>query len=141
LSNEVAELFALAGLYGIQTSYDDIAGRRVEAAPESLLAALAALKAPVEEMGEVPEALAARREELSSRLLEPVVVAWEGRPPALDLRLRPGESKLACHLDLEGGSGWRGRSMRQICRQPATAAVAWSGGSRSPSRSPSAITA
>jgi 4-alpha-glucanotransferase len=101
--HQAQELLELARLYNIQASYHDVSGRLVEAAPESLLAALAALNAPVESMGDVGEALAARREELAQRLLEPVVVAWEGRPPAIELRLRPGEDTLACHLDLEGG--------------------------------------
>jgi 4-alpha-glucanotransferase len=107
------ELRELARLYGVQTAYHDALGQYREATPESLLAVLAALDTSVEGMGDVPEALCARREELALRLVEPVVVAWEGGPLDLDLHwdLRPqaGDgSALACHIDLEDGGrrGW-----------------------------------
>ncbi|HEV7515004.1 MAG TPA: 4-alpha-glucanotransferase, partial [Thermoanaerobaculia bacterium] len=107
--NRENDLQELAHLYGIETAYQDAMGQRREAAPEALLAILAALDAPVEGMVDVGEALGARREEFAERLLEPVVVAWEGGPLALDLRLgREDGSSLACHVDLEDGGrrGW-----------------------------------
>jgi len=98
------DLKELAGLYGVQTAYHDALGQYREATPEALFAILAALDAPVEGMAEVPEALAARREELRSRLLEPVVVAWDGGPLEVALRLGPEEGgALSCHVDLEDG--------------------------------------
>jgi 4-alpha-glucanotransferase len=97
-------------MYRIQTSYQDAMGKHVEAQPESLLAVLTALGAPVDGMGDVAEALQARREELDERLTEPVVVAWDGHAREIDVRLRGGNgnSSLACHLDLENGErrGW-----------------------------------
>lgn len=103
------DLHALAGLYGVQTSYWDAMGRFIEASPESLLAVLRALEAPVETMADIPEALRERRQELAERVLEPVVVAWDGHSRGIDLRLGSGaRGSLACHLDLEGGErrGW-----------------------------------
>jgi 4-alpha-glucanotransferase len=106
---ELAELRELADLHGVQLSYHDIAGRRVEASPESLLAVASALGDPLDDMADVAEALAARRAELGERLIEPVLVAWDGRLADVPLRLpaAPGSSEphgaLACHLDLEGG--------------------------------------
>jgi 4-alpha-glucanotransferase len=98
------DLRELARLYGVQIAYQDAMGQHREASPESLLAVLAALDAPVEGMGDVLEALLARREELAASLLEPVVVAWEGGPLALDLRLGSEDgSSIACHVDLEDG--------------------------------------
>jgi len=107
LANEHEDLFTLAGTYGVQASYHDAMGRFVQASPDSLLAVLRALEAPLDGPEDVAEALQERREELASRLIEPVIVAWDGRVPAIDLRL--GDSgTLACHLDLEGGErrGW-----------------------------------
>jgi 4-alpha-glucanotransferase len=95
-------------MYQVQTSYQDAGGKHVEASPESLLAVLTALGAPVDGPGDVAEALSARREELDERLFEPVVVAWDGHAGGIDLRLRGGNGSLACHLDLENGErrGW-----------------------------------
>jgi 4-alpha-glucanotransferase len=106
LANEHDDLLALAGLYGVQTSYHDAFGRFVQPGPESLLGVLRALEA-IEEPGDVSEALQARREELAERAVEPVVVAWDGHAPAITLRFGSSGS-LACHLDLEGGErrGW-----------------------------------
>lgn len=118
MASEIDDLKTLARLYGVQTSYWDALGHHVEASPESLLAALAAmnaLEAPLEGPGDVAEALQARSEELAGRLIEPVVVAWDGQVPAIELR--PGDDRgdrssargaVGCHLDLEGGErrGW-----------------------------------
>ena len=106
------DLKTLAQLYGVQTSYQDAMGNHVEAGPESLLGVLRALEAEVESLADIPEALRARRSELAARVLEPVVVAWDGHAREIELRLgdRPGNGRgsLACHLDLEGGErrGW-----------------------------------
>jgi len=117
---EHRELRELALLYGVQPAYFDVAGHHVEASAESLLAVASALAGPFEGMDDVTEALAARREELESRLIEPVLVAWDGRLPEIELRC-PREmanggggasggggaggdgGALVCHLDLENG--------------------------------------
>ena len=126
MSQELADLRELAALYGVQASYHDIGGRLVEAAPESLLAVVSALAGPLDGMGEVAEALAARRAELDTRLIEPVLVAWDGLLAEVSLRLPAGGAgdigggggggrgdggaadgsgsrSVACHLDLESG--------------------------------------
>jgi 4-alpha-glucanotransferase len=115
MSSEREDLLTLARLYGVQTSYHDIRGNHIEASPESLLGVLRALQAPIEDFGDIPEALEARREELASRIVEPVVVAWDGHVQA-GIEVRAGaflngtgtRGSLACHLDLEGGErrGW-----------------------------------
>jgi 4-alpha-glucanotransferase len=103
LPTEHDDLLTLARLYGVQTSYHDAMGRWVEAGPESLLGVLQALRAPVDGLQDVPAALRERREELSRRLAEPVVVAWDGHAPAIELRPGAGGGAIAYHLDLEGG--------------------------------------
>ncbi|MFL6258549.1 MAG: 4-alpha-glucanotransferase [Thermoanaerobaculia bacterium] len=103
MANEREDLATLAHLHGIQTSYDDAMGRYVEAGPDSLLAVLRALQAPVEEMADVPEALRERREELDRRVIEPVTVAWDGHAPSIELHPAHDSGSVAYHLDLEGG--------------------------------------
>lgn len=103
MPTEREDLLTLARLYGVQSSYHDALGKFVEAGPESLLAALRALQAPVDGMEDVPAALRERREELAGQLLEPVFVAWDGHPPAIELRPGAGDGSLAYHLDLQGG--------------------------------------
>ena len=103
MANEREDLATLAHLHGVQTSYNDAMGNYVEAGPESLLAVLRALQAPVEGMADVPEALRERREELDRRAVEPVTVAWDGHAPSIELYPANGGGSLAYHLDLESG--------------------------------------
>ncbi len=101
----VQSLRQLAQLYGVQTAYYDVTHRRVQASPESLLLALQALGAPIESLEDVPSAYRGRREAIQKRCVEPVVVAWDGEPPALNVRV-PGDwlaASLACTLVSETG--------------------------------------
>jgi 4-alpha-glucanotransferase len=80
-------------------------GERVEAGPEALLAVLRALGAPVTGPDDIEAALAARKQELWSLALEPILVGWEGRLPPLRLCI-PGadlECELTCAIQLENG--------------------------------------
>jgi len=86
LANEREDLLTLARLYGVQTSYRSAMGHQVEAHPESLLGALRE-----------------RREELAGRIIEPVIVAWDGHAPSIELRPGAASGSVAYHLDLEGG--------------------------------------
>jgi 4-alpha-glucanotransferase len=106
LPTEHEDLMTLARMYGIQTDYHDALGRYVVAGPDSLFGTLRALQVPVDDFGDIPEALAERRQELARRLLEPVIVAWDGQVPGIDLRpgdVRGAGGSLAFYLDLEGG--------------------------------------
>ncbi|MEK7847847.1 MAG: 4-alpha-glucanotransferase, partial [Chloroflexota bacterium] len=80
-------LHQLARLYGVQASYHDIAGRRQQASSEALLTVLGALGAPVGSLRDVRRALRQRRQALWQRPVEPVVVAWEGGPVSVEVRL------------------------------------------------------
>ena len=73
------ELLELARLYRIQTSYLDMTKQPRKADPEALLLVLRAIGAGVENFQNVPEALARRKNELSKRRVEPVMVAWDGK--------------------------------------------------------------
>ncbi|MBN1863093.1 MAG: 4-alpha-glucanotransferase [Dehalococcoidales bacterium] len=98
-------LHRLARLYGIQTAYYDVNRRRRQASAESLVAVLRSLGAPMAGLGEVASAWRQRRQELWQQLLEPVVIAWDGAPPLVNLRLPESlaEAPLTCHLELENG--------------------------------------
>jgi 4-alpha-glucanotransferase len=65
----------------VQESYLDVAGKRRHAPAEVLLAMLEALGAPVcfADGTGVPEALALRRRQIAERVVEPVVLAWDGQ--------------------------------------------------------------
>jgi len=91
-------LTQLAGLYGVQTSYVDMENRVIPADPESVLLALQALGSPVRQMGDVAAALKEKKAELQTRGVEPVILAWAGRPPAKSLTL-PTRSKATLVLE------------------------------------------
>jgi 4-alpha-glucanotransferase len=83
-------LHRLARLHGVQTAYHDNEGRRIAASAEALMGALAALRVPVSNGADVPRLLASRERELWERVVEPVVVAWQGGErgaPTFTLRL------------------------------------------------------
>ncbi len=142
MANEREDLLTLARLYGVQTSYQSAMGHHVEASPESLLGALRALQAPVEGIEDVAEALRERREELAGRIIEPVIVAWDGHAPSIELRPGAASGSVAYHLDLEGGSGGpRWRTSRASPRpRPPRGRRTRAGGWRCRSRCRSAIT-
>jgi 4-alpha-glucanotransferase len=106
-----AGLYRLARLYDIQTSYYGVDRRRHAASPESLLAVLRALGAPVASVREVPSA---RREIILARqrqVLEPVTVVTDGKIPAISLCLPVALAEAAgeCRLEMENGEvkEWR----------------------------------
>jgi hypothetical protein len=76
---DAKKLNQLARLYGIQTSYIDMQKQRRDADPEALLLVLRAMGAGVERFDDVGEALKRRQAELQKRVLEPVMVAWDGK--------------------------------------------------------------
>lgn len=102
---DVPGLATLARLYGVQTSFSDVDGRRRLASAEALLGVIRALGAPIETVANVPNALRERRHEVWTRRLEPVIVAWQGRPANVDVRLpaAAGDRRLRCELTFEDG--------------------------------------
>ncbi len=95
----------LARAYGIETEYRDNTGHRQEASGESLLAVLKAFGAPVETGDDVPDARRQWRQSYWRRYLEPVIVAWDGACPPVDLRLPSDQVQgiLQCRITLESG--------------------------------------
>jgi 4-alpha-glucanotransferase len=103
---ELHLLRRLARWYGVQTEYRDISRQVCQASPETLLRTLQAMGAPLGGMGDVPQALRQRRQELWQRATPPVVVAWDGDG---DVRLRlpnsqgNGPARIDCCLTCEDG--------------------------------------
>ncbi|HSJ15007.1 MAG TPA: 4-alpha-glucanotransferase [Longimicrobiales bacterium] len=105
------ELTALARLYGVQTSYEDVGGVRRHATPEALFLTLRALGAPLAAPAAAGEALRAARARLEARVTDPVHVAWGGRLAALHLRVPVRAARTPARLTLRLDSGetrtWR----------------------------------
>jgi 4-alpha-glucanotransferase len=104
--NDRESLATLARSYGVQAVYTDATGRRRVASRESVLATLRQLGAAVERPADASRAL--REHALTSwrRVVEPVVVAWEGRDARVTLRLprRDLPARVAGRLKFEGGA-------------------------------------
>jgi 4-alpha-glucanotransferase len=119
---ERRNLGALAAAYGVQLGYTDIEGRRRTASREALLAVLRSLGAPVEKADDLPGALRERRRARWERVTEPVVVAWEGEPVEIGLRLPSSVStrRLQCRIKLETGEErrqvFRSRDLQVVAR-------------------------
>jgi 4-alpha-glucanotransferase len=98
-------LHRLAALYGVETAYLDVHGRRREASPEGLALILRALGAPIAHVEDIPAALRERHEADWRRIAPPVAVAWDGGPVGIELRLDAAHANASadCSLELESG--------------------------------------
>ena len=100
-------LHRLARLHGVQAAYADGCGVRRRASPDSILALLQALGAPVASARprDVAAATEARVRAVWSRPVEPVLVAWSGRRAGFRLRMPETSGRIAacCRLRLEDG--------------------------------------
>src|SRR4051812_46825073 len=107
--DEVEVLRTLAHSYGLQTQYDDVRGQRCVAPPESLVAVLQSLGAPISKLPDAPLALKARHHELSLACLEPVVLAWDGLATGFPLQLsaRKAEGRFSAQIIEENGQSRR----------------------------------
>ncbi|MDO9334731.1 MAG: 4-alpha-glucanotransferase [Dehalococcoidales bacterium] len=84
---ETGLLLKLAQLYGIQTAYYGSDRKRNPAQAESLLAIMKSLGAPVSSLNDLPLAYYARKRWLYQRIIEPVIVAWDGKLESIIVRL------------------------------------------------------
>jgi 4-alpha-glucanotransferase len=109
--------YQLARLYGVQTVYHDVFHRRCQASAEAIMAILRSLGAPVATLQDIPSAWREQQQARWQRLLEPVIVAWDGQPSPVRLRLpsATAEATLVSDLTLENGKQergeWRGRDL------------------------------
>lgn len=105
MASDLRQLHQLARLYGAQTSYLDARKQRRKASRESLLSVLSALGAVVDRAGRFEEAIDLRLRETWGRMIEPILVAWEGTTGPIDVRLpeRQAEATLRRTLTEESG--------------------------------------
>ena len=99
-------LVQLARAYGVLTEYYDLRGRRQEATTQALLITLRVLGAALSSPEDAPKALQERLRAIGRRVIEPVIVSWEGQPSSWVLR-QPESTKAAaalCTLTTELGS-------------------------------------
>lgn len=98
-------LTSLARAYGVQAAYTDATGRRRVASPDSVLATLRLLGAPVARPADAPRALREHSRSLWRRVAEPVVVVWEGNDGVAKLRLprRGLPARIIGRCSLENG--------------------------------------
>lgn len=105
--NEQLEQLALR--YGIQTSYEDVNRKRQSASSETLLRLLAVLGVSVASESDISDALRERDQQLARRLLEPVLVAWEGKLPEIPLTVSTSATtaRVTLQIQLEDGTPLR----------------------------------
>ena len=101
--SEIEKLAQLARKMGIQTSYVDTEGQRQLASPTALRSILGMWNIAADRPQDV-EASLREQQQMEWRMgLEPVLVAWDGKPSGVKLRL-PGKldgEKVHCHVRLE----------------------------------------
>src|SRR5439155_1701645 len=100
----IRSLHDLARVCGVQSTYRDAAARTRRASVPALMAVLRAVDVPLGRPENAAHVLRDRRQTQWRRPLEPVAVAWDGRPPAIGLRLpaRRADRPLSCCLRFEG---------------------------------------
>jgi 4-alpha-glucanotransferase len=109
--SETQLLHEVARLFNIQTVFYDTFGRLNRPPPEAILRVLRVLGAPVERMNDLLNALRQRRQFVFDRGIEPVVVAWDGHPLELKLRLAHPDAELEprYRVTLENGEAFEGQ--------------------------------
>ena len=95
------DLRRLARLYGVQTEYIDVAKERRQASPEALIAAIKALGASIHSEADISSAIREREAAVAARLIDPVIVAWDGVIPLV------GRPDTRVTLTLEDGDATR----------------------------------
>ncbi|MBN1630761.1 MAG: 4-alpha-glucanotransferase [Thermoleophilia bacterium] len=105
----------LAALYGVDMEYRDSRGVRRRSPVESVCVALEALGAEIDASStnltkiQLQAAMASRQASLDRRVLEPVLVAWDGvlAPTILSTRFVARTGRMRCVLQLEGADTQR----------------------------------
>ncbi|HVR30243.1 MAG TPA: 4-alpha-glucanotransferase [Thermoanaerobaculia bacterium] len=97
----------LAAAWGIEPSYRDNAGVEREADPGAVIAVLEAMGAPIGGDRDLDRAFRESEASESERLADTVVVAWEGRLPAITVarrgRAASGKARWGATIELEDG--------------------------------------
>ncbi|HWP84700.1 MAG TPA: 4-alpha-glucanotransferase [Terriglobia bacterium] len=125
-SGPLAALHRLAAAYGVQTSYRDFFRQTQLAHPESLLAVLRALGAPVHRLEDAPQALREDRVRRRAVGAEAVAVAWDGILPGIRLRMDAAKATgpARCRIVFESGRIKEWDANLAQCRTTESALVA-----------------
>ena len=105
MARRIPGLSRLARACGVATSYVDLARVRRTASHDALLAVLRSMGAPVERAADVPAALVEHEARAWRRALEPVAVAWDGKPRAIELRRPADEADARAEVRIEAEDG------------------------------------
>lgn len=100
------DLLQLAEQYGVETFYWTDRGVRYDASAEALVTVLSALGASLRRPEEAADALRRRRQEVWQRVMEPVILSWDGWPGNVTLRLPAAAASsgtVDCRLEVENG--------------------------------------
>ena len=99
-------LSTLARLYGVRTTYVDVWQRPRRSSDASVLRILQLLGAPVVSPADLPAAVRFRRQEVWRQMIEPVLVAFDGRNNVAKLQLPESmqQADYQLRLDLEDGA-------------------------------------
>ena len=118
-------LHNLARLYNVQSVYRDGFGRLREAPLEAIFSVLRSLGAPIETVNDLPSAWRQRRQALWQRAIEPVLVAWQGNPLKVKVRLpsRLAATKAKYQIVLETGERLEGECYDEPGVKPQTRRV------------------
>jgi len=113
-------LHNLARLHNVQTVYRDGLGQLREPPLESIILVLRSLGAPLETLKDLPSAWRQRRQALWQRAIEPVVIAWQGNPLKVKVRLpyRLAETRAKYHIVLETGERHEGTCQDEPATKP-----------------------
>jgi 4-alpha-glucanotransferase len=99
------DLRRLAKLYGLQTSFTDTEKHRRRASVDALVGVLGSLGVAAGTGAEVRESLRERDAAEAARLLEPVIVAWQGELTSFEVRLPTrARGRVSGRIDLEDGT-------------------------------------
>jgi 4-alpha-glucanotransferase len=95
----------LAAAHGVETGYHDDEDRWHDAEPAALVAVLRILGAPLDRPEHAADALRIRHVGVWRRIIDPVLVAWdgEGAEGRLQLPQRDAGAVLSCRLEMETG--------------------------------------
>lgn len=99
-----SQLHSLARLKGLQTSFFNVLGERIQASDDSLVALLHALGVDASSDEACEQSLRTATRLYWERIIEPVVVAWDGIMPRFEVRTRASES-LTPRVEIETDNG------------------------------------
>lgn len=100
------KLRKLAELYGIQSSYEGVRGKRVDGANQAIVAVLNALGCPIAKPEEAISHIENYHRMLGLQFCDPVVVAWEREPATFQIRLTNElvRENVTCRIQFEDGT-------------------------------------